>query len=74
MANRTLIPAFEAKVGDWKYYICSMKYAEVARQVGFAYEMGGNKDLNSLIQRGFPPVRRTSRDMSSTRNIDSSEA
>jgi DNA sulfur modification protein DndB len=53
MANRTLIPAFEAKVGDWKYYICSMKYAEVGRQVGFAYEMGGNKDLKSLIQRGL---------------------
>lgn len=53
MANRTLIPAFEASVGDWKYYICSMKYAEVKRQVGFAYEMGANKDLNRLIQRGL---------------------
>lgn len=30
-----------------------MKYAEVARQVGFAYELGGNKDLATLIQRGI---------------------
>ncbi|KPF61717.1 DNA sulfur modification protein DndB [beta proteobacterium AAP51] len=30
-----------------------MKYAEVARQVGFAYELGGNADLNTLIQRGL---------------------
>ncbi len=53
MSNKTFIPAFRAKVGDWQYYICIMKYGEVARQVGFAHEMGGNKDLNSLIQRGI---------------------
>jgi DNA sulfur modification protein DndB len=53
MTNKTFIPAFKAKVGDWDYYICIMKYAEVARQVGFAYELGGNSDLNTLIQRGL---------------------
>src|SRR5258708_5688904 len=53
MANKTFIPAFKAKVGDWDYYICTMKYAEVARQVNFAYELGNNKDLNSMIQRGL---------------------
>lgn len=53
MTNKTFIPAFKAKVGDWDYYICVMKYAEVARQVGFAYELGGNADLNTLIQRGL---------------------
>ena len=31
MSNKTYIPAFEAAVGDWKYYICKMKYAEVDR-------------------------------------------
>ena len=53
MTNKTFIPAFKAKVGDWDYYICIMKYAEVARQIGFAYEMGGNSDLNTMIQRGI---------------------
>lgn len=53
MANKTYIPAFKARVGDWNYYICQMKYAEVARAVNFAFELGGNKDLSSLIQRGL---------------------
>lgn len=53
MTNKTFIPAFKASVGDWEYYICIMKYAEVARQVGFAYEIGGNADLNTMIQRGL---------------------
>jgi DNA sulfur modification protein DndB len=53
MANKTYIPAFKARVGDWNYYICQMKYAEVARAINFAFELGGNKDLSSLIQRGL---------------------
>lgn len=53
MTNKTFIPAFKAQVGDWNYYICIMKYAEVARQVAFAYELGGNSDLNTMIQRGI---------------------
>lgn len=53
MSNKVLIPALKAKVGDWNYYICTMKYAAVAREVNFAYELGGNSDLNSMIQRGI---------------------
>ena len=53
MPNRTFIPAFKAKVGDWDYYICLMKYAEVRRGVEFAYDLGGNKDLATMIQRGI---------------------
>jgi DNA sulfur modification protein DndB len=53
MSNKTFIPAFRAKVGDWQYYICTMKYAEVARQVQFAYELGGNVELGTMIQRGI---------------------
>jgi|ERR1035438_696945 DNA sulfur modification protein DndB len=30
-----------------------MKYAEVNKQVEFAYELGNNQDLNSMIQRGI---------------------
>ena len=53
MSNKTYIPAFEAAVGDWKYYICKMKYAEVDRSVRFAHELGGHKELSDLIQRGL---------------------
>lgn len=53
MANKAFIPAFKAKVGDWNYYICVMKYAQAAREISFAHELGGNTDLNDLIQRGI---------------------
>ncbi|MCP4119073.1 MAG: DGQHR domain-containing protein [Desulfobacteraceae bacterium] len=53
MANKTLIPALKAKVGTWDYYVCMMKYAAVSREINFAYELGGNTDLGSLIQRGI---------------------
>lgn len=53
MTNKTFIPAFKASVGDWDYYIAIMKYAEVARQVGFAHDLGGNADLGTMIQRGI---------------------
>lgn len=56
MVNTTQIPAFRGKVGDWTYYVCMMTYAEVARQIGFAYEqLGANKDLATMIQRGITP-------------------
>ena len=53
MPNRTFIPALKARVGDWDYYICLMKYAEVRRGVEFAYDLGGNQDLATMIQRGI---------------------
>ena len=53
MSNKTFIPAFQCSVGDWKYYICMMKYGEVARQVQFAFELGSNSELGQLIQRGI---------------------
>lgn len=53
MANKTLIPAFRASVGDWNYYICLMSYGQVAREVNFAHELSGNKELDKLIQRGL---------------------
>lgn len=53
MSNKTFIPAFKCTVGDWNYYICTMRYAEVARQVQFAYELGGNTELGQLVQRGI---------------------
>lgn len=53
MANKTFIPAFQAHVGDWPYYITVMKYAQVKNQVNFAHELSANKELNKLIQRGL---------------------
>jgi DGQHR domain-containing protein len=53
MGNKTLIPAFKAKVGDWNYYICHMSYGQVAREVNFAHELAGNDELNQLVQRGL---------------------
>ena len=53
MVNKTYIPAFKAKVGNWDYYICQMKYAEVARAVYFAFELGANRDLATMIQRSL---------------------
>lgn len=53
MANKTLIPALKARVGDWNYYICVMKYAQVAKEFSFAYELSSNPDLSELLQRGI---------------------
>lgn len=53
MATRTLIPALRARVGDWNYYICVMKYAQVKKEVSFAHELHGNSELSALIQRGL---------------------
>ena len=53
MPNQTYIPAFQAQVGDWSYYITVMKYATVKNQVQFAHELSPNQDLNTLIQRGL---------------------
>ncbi len=51
--TKTLIPAFEAKVGDWEYFICIMKYAEVANNVHFAHEIKANEDYSTIVQRGL---------------------
>ncbi len=53
MSNKTLVPAMKCAVGDWSYYICTMQYAEVAHQVQFAYDLGGNTELGQLAQRGI---------------------
>lgn len=53
MPSKTFVPAFKAHVGDWEYYLCLMSYAQVAREINFAYQLGGNKDLGTMIQRGI---------------------
>lgn len=53
MPSKTFVPAFQARVGEWEYYLCLMSYAQVANQINFAYELGGNKSLATMIQRGI---------------------
>ena len=53
MSNKTLLPVFRRTVGDWQYYICTMQYAELAREVHFAHELAGNTELSQLVQRGM---------------------
>ena len=53
MPSKTFVPAFKAHVGDWEYYLCLMSYAQVAREIQFAYELGGNDSLRTMIQRGI---------------------
>ncbi|ORT59139.1 DNA sulfur modification protein DndB [Streptomyces sp. CB03238] len=52
MASKTFVPAFKAQVGNWTYFSCLMSYAQVAREINFAHELGGNQDLGTMIQRG----------------------
>lgn len=53
MPSKTFVPAFRAHVGEWSYYLCLMSYAQVAREINFAYELGVNKSLATMIQRGI---------------------
>jgi len=53
MPSKTFVPAFKAQVGEWNYYLALMSYAQVAREINFAFELGVNKDLGSMIQRGI---------------------
>lgn len=53
MSNRTLIPSFRCLVGTWRYYVCRMKYAEVARELNSPCELSKNQELSHLKQRGI---------------------
>ena len=53
MSNRTLMLALRCKVDTWRYYICRMKYAEVARELHSPCDLSSNQELGRLIQRGI---------------------
>src|SRR6266852_7143159 len=53
MSNRTLLPVLRCKVDTWRYYICKMKYAEVARELNCPCELGRNQELGMLIQQSI---------------------
>jgi DNA sulfur modification protein DndB len=48
---RILTPALRAVMGDWIYFVATMRLADVAERVGFAHEIHPNEALNELIQR-----------------------
>jgi DNA sulfur modification protein DndB len=45
------LPALRAQMGDWIYYISSMRMADIARRISYAGEIHKNKKLNELLQR-----------------------
>ncbi len=51
--NLTLMPVLRCLAGQERFYIATMKYAEVAREVQFPDELSANAELGQLIQRGI---------------------
>ncbi len=45
------VPAMQARMGDWIYYITKMKFGDVSRDIQFANEIHPTKDLDDAIQR-----------------------
>lgn len=47
------VPALQARMGDWRYYVTVMKMGKVARECRLAEEIHANKDLDALLQRAI---------------------
>jgi len=47
------VPALQAKMGDWRYYVTVMKMGKVARECRLAEEIHADKDLDALLQRAI---------------------
>lgn len=47
------VPALQAQMGDWKYYVTVMKLGKIARECRLAEEIHTDKDLDALIQRAI---------------------
>jgi DNA sulfur modification protein DndB len=47
------VPALQAHMGDWKYYVTVMKIGKIARECRLAEEIHTDKDLDALIQRAI---------------------
>lgn len=46
-----LTPALRAVMGDWVYFIATMRFADVAHRINYAHEIHKSDSLNELIQR-----------------------
>lgn len=51
MGNSTLLPAIRSKVGDWAFYVTTMRFDEVASLVKAPDEVHERKALSDWIQR-----------------------
>lgn len=51
MENSTLLPAIRSKVGDWSFYVTTMRFDEVVRLVKAPDEVHERKGLSDWIQR-----------------------
>jgi len=47
------VPALQARMGDWRYYVTVMKLGKIARECRLAEEIHTDKDLDALIQRAI---------------------
>lgn len=47
------VPALQARMGDWRYYVTVMKIGKIARECRLADEIHTDKDLDNLIQRAI---------------------
>lgn len=45
------VPALEARMGDWRYYVTVMKLGQIASQCQLADEIHARQDLDDMIQR-----------------------
>lgn len=48
---RVLTPALRAVMGDWIYFVTTMRFTDVAARIDFAHEIHPSEALNELIQR-----------------------
>lgn len=51
MKSRLLFPAIRALMGDWVYYVATMKMADIAERVGYAKELHKSDKLKEMLQR-----------------------
>lgn len=52
-SEQLVLPALRANIGDWTYFIASMKISDVAARVNIAHEIHSSSTLNDLIQRAL---------------------
>jgi DNA sulfur modification protein DndB len=57
MSNNIYLPSIRSKMGDWVFYSCVMRLADIAKRVTYAEELHKNKNLSQLIQRTLDGTR-----------------
>ena len=57
MKKTIYLPSIRSKMGDWIFYSCVMRLADIADRVSFADEIHKNKSLSKLIQRELEDKR-----------------